>query len=231
MNLIDFHSHVLPGVDDGAADLDVTKELLLSEKEQGVSLVVATPHVYREASIADFLMVRENALSMVRENLGSFVPEVIAGAEVELYCGLSQTEDVRKLCIGETNYMLIEMPFSYWNDWYYDELDALMRMGIIPIIAHLDRYLASVDDLRNIEKLLGKNLIIQINAESMLYFSFRRIFKELYKRGVSLILGSDCHDPKRRPSHMAKAAKIIKRRYGVAYLDSMMDMAAMILNR
>ncbi len=231
MKMVDFHSHVLPGVDDGAANLEVTEALLRSQKNQGVDIVVATPHLYKEASVSDFLMVRDNALSLVKESFGQEMPELVVGAEVELYCGLAANEDLKKLCIGNTNYMLIEMPFSYWNDWYYEELDALISKGIRPIIAHLDRYLSTIDDLYNIEKLFLRDVVIQINAESMKFFSFRRIFKELIKKSnVSFILGSDCHDLKKRPCYMEKAVKIIRRKYGENFLADMMYVAEMILD-
>ena len=213
MPLIDFHAHVLPGLDDGAANLEESRQLLLSQKSQGVEMVVATPHRYRGDSIDDFISRRDAALEKIRENIHEDIPTIIPGAEVALYMGLSEEPDLRRLCIGDTDYILIEMPFFYWNQWDYQELYNISAIhGIKPIIAHLDRYITSVGKVKTFEKLFSYNVLIQINADALLHFFSFHIVKRLWQFNAVTIFGSDCHNMKERYPNLSAGRKALQKK-------------------
>ncbi|MBR5236448.1 MAG: hypothetical protein IKW06_03655 [Clostridia bacterium] len=230
MRTVDFHTHILPGIDDGAADVETARKLLCSQKQQGVDVVVATPHCYKHQSYRAFVEKREKALQQVMESGGEDFPEIILGAEVELYCGLSERQNVRKLCIENTDYMLIEMPFTYWNDWFYDELDLLeSRHGIKPIIAHLDRYIPGSAQIRYFHKMLERDALIQINAGALLRFGDRQVVKKLLAQNAFTVLGTDCHDLKKRNCNFNAARRVLQSRFKGNLFEKLMENADRIL--
>lgn len=227
---IDFHAHVLPGIDDGAADVEVSRALLLSQKEQGIEAVVATPHFRAHSSITSFLAKREAALQQVKENITEPIPQIVPAAEVEFYYGISKRQKLRQLAIGDTDYILIEMPFSYWNDWLYDELDAIRDIhGLRPVIAHLDRYADTPEKIKNFVKLFNKDVLVQINADALLRFGSRRVVKRLLARNAFHVLGSDCHDLQQRACHYEQACEMIRKRFGADFLEGLVQNSEDIL--
>lgn len=228
--MIDFHTHVLPGIDDGAANFEETKQLLLSQKNQNIEIVVATPHYNHECPIEKFVDHRDSSLSYVRKKIDVDIPEIVPAAEVALYTGLSEEPDLKRLCIGETDYILIEMPYFYWNSWYYDELYRLVNnRGVHPIIAHLERYASMPGQVSRFNKLLEQDVLVQINASSLLKFFPRQVVKELWSKNAVSVLGSDCHDPKSRPCTISAACRVILRKFGADGLEKMMSNAEAIL--
>lgn len=232
MHLIDFHAHVLPGIDDGAQDVEEARSLLLSQKEQGIQTVIATPHRYQEQPIAEFVANRQRALQQLSQGIAEEIPAIVPAAEVELYCGLSKEKDLRQLCIGDTDYILIEMPFFFWNSWYYDELEQLRcEHGVRPVIAHLERYAktpAEADE--TFSKLLQTDALVQINASALLHFSSFRVVKHLYKLNAFTVLGSDCHNSIGRPCRFEEAIKKIEKKFGSVFLQKLLLNAEDILN-
>jgi len=113
--MIDIHSHFLPGIDDGADSEECAIQMLEDLKQQGVNTVVSTSHYYaHNGSIDKFLQDRENSYSQLMHRLdGSreMYPDIILGAEVALTPELSKNEDLGKLCIGDSNAILIELPY------------------------------------------------------------------------------------------------------------------------
>ncbi|MBQ2695803.1 MAG: hypothetical protein IJF61_00705 [Clostridia bacterium] len=230
MDLIDFHAHILPGVDDGAKDLEETRKLLVSQKMQGVSRVVATPHYLKHTSISEFVKQRDAALELVKNEIHDDVPQIIPGAEVELYYGFTRKRHLERLCIQNTNYILIELPFEFWNEWIYEELYQLsVKHKLRPIIAHLDRYITTVRNLKFVNKLLEKDVLIQVNAGALLRFTSRSIVKEFWKRDALTILGSDCHDSIGRKCELLKAYTVLKKKFGEDVLQKILENGEKIL--
>ena len=100
--MIDFHTHILPGIDDGSRDIEMTAKMLEMEREQGVTYIYATPHFYaHRRSVQSFLDRREGALLQVRELLARHpeLPEISAGAEVYYFTGMGRAEQLPELCI------------------------------------------------------------------------------------------------------------------------------------
>lgn len=230
LRYIDFHAHILPGIDDGAANLAISRGLLLSQKAQGIATVVATPHFRKHDSVTAFVKVREKALQQIREGITEPIPDIVLAAEVEFYYGISKRKNLRQLAIGNTDYILIEMPFTYWNDWFYDELDEIRRVhGLHPIVAHLDRYADTPERIKNFVKLFERDVLVQINADALLRFWPRRVVKKLLTWDAFNVLGSDCHDLDKRSCRFEKACEVIQKRFGVQMLDKLMQNSEDIL--
>ena len=217
----DLHTHVLPMMDDGSQSAEQSVEMLRLLKRQGIDRVVATPHFYPKQEDPDsFLKRRADSAAMLRSaiefaGLEGELPEVLIGAEVAYYSGMSLSKRVKELCIEGTDVMLLEMPFSKWTDAVVNEVCKMqMELGVQIILAHVDRYFQYFDNAK-LYKLKSYRVMMQINADPFLEFwSGRRVLKLL---GTNMIgaLGSDCHNLDVRRSNMDEAiARIREKGYG-----------------
>ena len=170
--MIDFHSHILPGIDDGSKDTATSIRMIEEEMRQGVTGIALTPHFYADTDDPQqFLARRERAFRELQEAIEEEeikVPRMILGSEVHFYRGMSRSESLRKLCLGESNYILVELPFRRWQQYIVDDVkDIGNNLGLNVIIAHFERYL---DQDRKLVKQIteDEDLIIQSNAEFFL---------------------------------------------------------------
>lgn len=216
--MVDFHSHALPGIDDGATDVVMSAAMLELSEKQGVDAVVLTPHYYfSQQSIDDFLEKREEAYKLLTEYIKENnlkVPKLIKGAEVKFSYELLESDELSKLCIEDTNALLLEMPFSHWNTWLFDKLfEATVSRKVHFIIAHAERYIKTKKDIKRLQPLFDMNCTIQINSDSLVKLGKKGIVRELIKEGKVNLLGSDAHNNTTRKSTMNKAYKHIRCKY------------------
>ena len=182
--VIDFHSHILPGVDHGSPDLATTEQQLKLLCQAKTDVVVATSHFYPNAIDTDtFLKIVDRAARQIVENELS-APKIALGAEV-LYCdGIEQMEGLERLCVRATNVLLLELPMDQWNSSLFHSVRALCKHYTV-VLAHIDRYVAS--QTNELEELLSLGAYAQINASSLASFFKRcqlRAFLE--KSGVHI---------------------------------------------
>ena len=208
--MIDFHSHILPAIDDGAKDTSVAEQMLLKSKATGVTDIVLTPHCYprSEHDIERFLMKRSQAL----DSFPKTDMKVYSACEVHLTTDISKFRNIAKLCVENTKYMLLEMPVSPWRDEDIENVYKLTIMGINPIIAHNERNIHQKLNLRN--ALCDLDVLIQINAPSLTERCFKKEIDRLMNAGLVHVIGTDMHNLTSRPPCMDKAIKVIKKRYG-----------------
>jgi len=232
--LTDFHSHILPGIDDGSKSVENSLEMLRMEMAQGIRHVVATPHFYpRHDSPDAFLRRRTAALASLEAAMAGQegFPKVSVGAEVYFFSGISDSDVVSQLTIGENRYVLVEMPHGPWKDSAYRELEGLsVKQGITPVIAHIDRYIRPFKTYGIPERLRDLPVLVQANAEFFLSRSTRRMAFQLLRNGQIHILGSDCHNLKDRKPNMGEAIRVIQERLGQNQLDWVKDVEMQILN-
>ena len=142
--LVDFHTHILPGIDDGSRDIDMTLRMLEAEMQQGVSHICATPHFYAHRRSIDFFLERRNkALAKVNDVLADHpeLQRITPGAEVYYFAGMGRAEGLQELCLEGTDLLLLEMPFDQWNrDMLRDVDDIIHRRQLRVVLAHVERY-------------------------------------------------------------------------------------------
>lgn len=221
--LIDFHSHILPGIDDGSPSLDISMEMLRMEARQGITHVVATPHFYaRYDNPEDFLARRSAAEMALRAKRAGEpgLPRLTMGAEVYFFRGMSESDLLPQLTIGGKKCILVEMPHAPWTEDICREVSQIWeKQGIIPIIAHVDRYIRpwhSRDILRKLEKM---PVFVQANAEFFLQRSTAALALRLLRQDKIQLLGSDCHNLTERKPNLAAAMQLIRRKLGEEVLD------------
>lgn len=229
--MIDMHTHILPGIDDGSKSVEMSLEMLQRSARQGVSTVVATPHFYPRYNAPErFLEERAAAVERLGE-LPEEYPQLILGAEVAYYDGMRRSEELSSLQIGDTGMILIEMPFHSWTPRMMDELrDLQANLGLTPVLAHVNRYLGHEQFFHYCQWMEERGILFQCNTEAFMRIVSRRRMLKLLKQGKLHFLGSDTHDLDSRGPNMGKAAKIITQKLGRETLEEMTAFGAQMLD-
>lgn len=232
--MIDIHSHVLPAIDDGSKNLEMTLEMLKESKNQGITDVLATPHFYiNKNSIEHFLKKRNNAYEQVMKVIRnkSEYPNLYLGAEVYFFNGISRMDDLDKLCINNGRYMLLEMPFNKWNSRVLAEVESIIfDRKIIPVIAHLERYIDLQKGTDNINNIFSLDTVIQVNASFVNYLFTRGKAIRWINNDIVQLLGSDMHNMNSRPPNIGKACEYIRKKLGNSAIDKINNLSKEILN-
>lgn len=220
--MIDWHSHVLPGMDDGSRNTAESIAMLREQAAQGVTTVIATPHFYaNDESVATFLQRRSRAMEKLCEQrqAGDGMPSVRPGAEVRYYPGISRLACLSDLCIEGSKLLLLEMPFIRWTESMVRELIELSgKDGICLVLAHIDRYLA-LQSKGTWNRLLDNGVLMQVNASFFSILRTRRRAVSLLRGGYIHLLGSDCHNMTSRPPRLRGAVDVIQKRFGTDYMQ------------
>lgn len=215
VQICDMHGHFLPGMDDGCKDVQESVELLRYCYREGVRMMFATPHYYPVESAEEFLRRREVAYNELQAYIDSNgitdIPQIRLGAEVAYRQGLNHLEGLEKLCLGNSKYLLLELPFEKWsNSLLRDVSNICCARGIIPIFAHIERYL-SLQSKDVLSRLLQVDGLVQMNAGALLRFPGSLRCRALIRNGVVQLLGSDCHNMQtRKPNLHLAAQKLVK---------------------
>ena len=229
--MIDFHSHILPGIDDGSRNLEESLALLRQMREQGITTVVATPHFYAdEQSIDSFLQRRMDAFNRLMAQCTDTVPRILLGAEVLYYNGISRLEGLDKLCIDGTRILLLELPFTRWSSTVLREvLEIANNMNLTVVLAHIERYMRY--QRRGVfDELYRNGVIMQVNAPYFADRSGRRAALRQLGAGQIHLLGTDCHGVDNRPPRMAEALDVIRKKYGEGLIEELNDYATELLS-
>ena len=221
MAIIDMHCHILPGVDDGARDVETSLAMLEASRAQGVQYMVATPHFYATRDRVDtFLDRRREAWETLKSRMGAEYPGIVLGAEVAFFRGISRAERLEALKIEGTDCLLLEMPFRPWSEDDVDEVSEILeKRGYTIILAHIERYLAMRGNADYIGNLLELPVLAQINAESLLDWRQRGKLIKMVRNGQVHLLGSDCHGIHHRPPNLGEGREILRKKTGTEYLD------------
>ncbi len=232
---IDIHSHILPGVDDGAKDFAMSLRMLWQAEEDHISDVILTPHykpMRRNLSPKTVIDLynelerkKEEAGIQIRLHLGN---EIYYSSEV-----ISALEAGYAFTMVDSSYVLAE--FSPREDYGYirDAVYHLLAEGYAPILAHVERYGCLMEKKIRVEELYDMGCYLQVNASSITGengMESKRNVKWLLKREYVHFAASDCHEDKKRTPNLSQAAAYVARKFGVAYCDRIFrDNAAALL--
>lgn len=230
---IDFHTHILPDMDDGARDIQESLDMLSCAEQCGAETVVFTPHVSSGADFHEFIKkrkIRADRLTRAIKKEWFPCPEVLLGAEVSLDGSLAERDGVSVLCVEGTDLLLLELPYTSWNSWYNNEIYNLMsKHNVTPVMAHIERYLKSPKDIPKLSSLVSFGVKFQVNAGSFMSFRGRKIIRALAAEGLISFIGSDCHNMSGRSPDITKAIKAFKRKFGEEFVDFLYDKSADML--
>ncbi|MBQ8203238.1 MAG: hypothetical protein IJZ75_03045 [Clostridia bacterium] len=224
--MVDFHSHILPGVDDGAENIEESVKLLNMLKEQGVTDVFATPHFYPHIQSAeDFLSGREEARKELMDSIkGMDLPKIHIGCELFYFDDMGKIGDIRPFTLEGSRYILLELNMSRVTDKVVATVENLCEMGFVPVFAHIERYLGFSGIKRILKFIEQERCFAQVNASAIADggITARRIYK-LIKKGYIYLVGSDTHSVAERPPQIEKAYNLIALNCGEEYKTKLME--------
>lgn len=208
--MTDTHTHILPGMDDGAATVEESLRMLRKCRAQGVKTVVLTPHFYPEIeSASSFLERRAKAFEQLQAVVSSNLPRLVLGAEVSWCAGLEAMDRLEELTMGTSGCLLLEMPYMAWTEEQINSVMNLINGGrVMPVLAHVERYL-HMQRRGQYQAFVNMQIPMQLSV-----MAFRNIF--LRRKALSMLdqgqwmIGSDCHNLSNRPPCMAVAARYLK---------------------
>ena len=230
--MIDWHTHILPAMDDGSHNLNESISLLNMQVSQGVSTVIATPHFYaNDETVDSFLQRRKNSFELLKTELTEATVEVKLGAEVKYYQGISRMDKLESLRIEGSKLLLLEMPMTAWTEYMVRELVELSGKSSVQIVlAHIERYL-SLQKRSVWERIYDSGILTQVNASFFTTLISRHKALSLLKEGKIQFIGSDCHNITSRPPQIGKAFEIIQKKLGDDYISQMNEYGYSMLEK
>lgn len=226
--MVDWHTHVLPEMDDGSKTQEMSCQMLEELRAQGVEEVFATPHFYPEngETPSDFAKRRQASYSKLASN--PFGLRIHLGAEVSISADLAQMEDLALLRLGETPYILLEPPYEDWQEWVYQTIFAVeARCRLRPVIAHVDRYFDIVRDKKKIWRLAEMGYILQFNTTVACKNRFHPVY-QLIKKYDRIVFGTDTHNMTSRPPRVEE--KILRKKIGDSRWNALNDYSRNLLS-
>lgn len=222
--MIDWHSHVLPALDDGSKSVDESQRMLTALKEQGIACVIATPHFHaNRESVDKFLQRRQESYERLIQADNGSLPQILCGAEVRYYPGIAKMEGLERLAIDGGGILLLEMPMDKWTEYTVRELCELASTrGLTVVLAHIERYL-NLQSGGVVERLCANGLLMQSNASFFNDFITRHKAFRLLMSGNIHFIGSDCHNMKERAPQIGRAYELIEKKLGSEYVSQMRE--------
>ena len=213
--MIDLHSHILPGIDDGPATMEGSLDLARAAVEAGTRTILATPHINDDPSI-DPARIAAGLVELRAALAAAEIPlEVLPGGEIAIWRLIDLDDDtLRALALGGGPYLLVESPFSpVIGDFEPMVLD-LHRRGHRVLLAHPERCPAFQKSPARLEGLVGAGALVQITAGSMagdFGSTVRRVTVSILREGFAHVVASDAHDAERRPPGLQAGFAALKR--------------------
>jgi len=229
--MVDFHSHVLPGIDDGSKSPEESRIMMEECIRQGVSVLCATPHFYAITDTPSLFLERR---SIAYSSLKSFIPDkltLLPGAEVLYFEGISRSDCLNLLTIEHTDFLLLEMPYSIWSGHVIDEVCRLADSRHVRVLlAHIDRYL-KWQPKEVWLRLADHGIFMQVNTDAFLNrFLFKKLFW-FFKHNLIDVIGSDMHDSSLRKSHMQDAQSMMIKKFGEPFVKQFDDRGISFIKR
>jgi protein-tyrosine phosphatase len=226
--MIDLHTHLLPGVDDGVRTLAEAIEELREAGQQGVAAVVCTPHVHPHPSVdlRQLLDARRRIHEKLLETAAAAggLPEIGLGSEV-LIGDVTPDLDDPGLRLNGTPYVLVEVGFlrdrfDVLRPVFQELLDREWR----PVLAHVERYAYLRPSDEHLDAWREDGVLAQVNASSLAGAHGRAVGDrawEIIERGSADLVASDVHGPHMRPNHMSKAWNLVVERAGLEIAEKL----------
>jgi protein-tyrosine phosphatase len=212
--MLDLHTHILHGVDDGATSAEESVEMARCAVADGIHTVVATPHVRDGAELTSQDIRRHvDALRRMLAKAGVELT-ILTGAEVSIDAArrLGHDELAALGLGGASGFLLLETPYAGWRLDLGELVTELVGRGQRPVIAHPERCLAVQHRPELVEPLVAGGALVQLTAQSLSGGFGRRTAntaRALLERGTAHLLASDAHDPVRRPVALSTAAALL----------------------
>jgi protein-tyrosine phosphatase len=230
--MIDLHSHILPGLDDGARTVEDSLEIARAALEDGITAIAGTPHVRDDYPTDAGAM--EGRVAELRAQLDEtgIALDVRPGGEIDVHwLERLPVEERRRFGLGgNPRYLLVETPYYGWPLGFEERLASLLDEGVVPVLAHPERNADVQVDPGRLVPLVRAGLLVQVTAASVDGRIGRRAQAsglDLIEYGLAHMIASDAHHASVRAVGMASAARAVGNEPLAAWLTR--DMPAAIL--
>ncbi len=231
--MTDLHCHILPGIDDGAKNVEISLELLHSEMQSGVRNIALTSHFNSERiTVEDFLARRRAAYDVLQTALESQPMDIQfkLGAEVYFSPKLCELE-IEKLCMEGTAYLLIELPTSHRPHFIRETFSNLQARGIIPIVAHVERYPYVMENPQLLYQWIAAGAYAQINASSLLKGGkTAKQLLQFIRWDLVHVVATDTHSMDKRPPRLGEAMDYITSKLGADTAEMLKENSDALFN-
>lgn len=195
--VVDMHSHLIPGIDDGSPSMDHTIAMLAKFEQMGFRKVITTPHIMNDfhPNTPETIL---GGLADVRAEIQRLGMSIEIEAAAEYYCDetfLPLIEQNKILSFGQ-NLVLMEFGFLSPSQYEAQALFNLQVAGYVPVIAHYERYPYYFGDFKKVDELRERNILIQVNLNSLTGHygpGVKKMAEQLIKNKQVDLLGTDCH--------------------------------------
>ena len=196
-NHIDIHSHLLPGIDDGATTIEDTESLIKGLQEIGFKKFITTPHIMSDVWRNTNVEINEKLSSTIHElKVPNINTRLKAAAEYMIDSEFRELFKKEQLLTLKENYVLVEMSYLNPPIQLYDILHELQTAGYLPVLAHPERYSFYHHSMNDYNKLKNAGCLFQLNILSTVgYYGehVAQITNSLVKEGLIDFIGSDVH--------------------------------------
>lgn len=235
--MLDIHSHILPGVDDGAKNSDEAFRILCEMQRQGITDVIATPHFYPDSDSYDSYFGRiipayQSFKAEYTEKLsaGEKLPNIYIGSEVLYFRGILSSERINDFTLNNSRYLLLELTDGAVDEKLFEELYILKNeRGITPIIAHTERYHKAKGYKKLLKFIESEDIPAQINASSLFIKGLAKPAEKLVQHNLAAFIATDAHSPEKRPPMMFSALELIARKFGEQYKQRLINNSERLL--
>ena len=225
VKIMDIHTHILPGVDDGAMDMQEALCLVRMARENGTRAIVLTPHYRAPHKMeADLLYKR---FCLFRKTIHKEIPQVTVylGCEIRCHSNIPEMLAAHKLLpMYHSRYILLEFPSTAFSTHILSATRELTGHGYIPIIAQMERVDAFRNDPQLISQMEGMGVLFQMNADSVMGKMGLRIKKfcqKMLEEKRIHFIASDAHDSVKRPPLLKGCYLHICEKYGEDYAQKL----------
>lgn len=232
--MIDIHSHILPGIDDGSKSIEMTLDMIKRAEREGLKNIVATPHFRRGCFEITYNEVKDLVLK-INKLLESEGIDIKVHAGQEVYFSEKIIDDFEEGIIGTINdgkYMLIEFPMRKIPKEAADYMYELKLRGVTPIIAHPERYSEVISNVEVLNQFIDEGCLFQLNAGSVrgdFGKDVKKTAEKLIKYGVYSFIGSDAHNNKSRNTGILEESQEVFKKN--SYLEEVfLDNSKKLLN-
>ncbi|HBA69427.1 MAG TPA: hypothetical protein DCZ40_08740 [Lachnospiraceae bacterium] len=224
---IDIHSHILPGIDDGAKNFEMSMEMLRIAEKSGIRSIILTPH---------HKPMRRNAgPESIKELMGQLNEAMHReGMDIRLYAGnefyySSETvrvlEEKRGCTMAGSGYVLVEFGPMDNLDYIRGGIYQILSAGYCPVLAHVERYESVCAKAEHVKDLAAMGCYIQVNAGSVMGqfgMETKQFARKLLKYRMVHFVATDAHDNRKRMPALSECARYLERKYGKEYMEELL---------
>ena len=215
--MIDIHSHILPGIDDGSKNINMTLQMIKIAEKSGTTDIVATPHFCRGYGETHYDEVKNLVGEFNKLAKGEGLDINIHYGQ-EVYYSEQIINDYKSGLIGTINdsrYMLIELPMRSFDSNILEVIYELQVKGVIPILAHPERYRPIIEKPERINKFIKEGFLFQMNSgsiEGQFGNSVKKTAEILLDNNIYNFIGSDAHNDTNRCTGIDRGIELAKKK-------------------